>query len=201
MPGDEYVLEYAWELARCSSAVEGAAREGGGGEMVRESGGEEEREDDAEELELRLRVRERFWDAETEETVRVRSDAVDLSARTDGGGGGGARMAARSTRRRARRGAKRRARRRAKTSARRAATISRTQRGSPTRWSCACGCGRAVQYLSEWKALFNAALRPRELRLTGNSGDSPRGSCRTRCGGWWGSWLTCTRWCCEAAGN
>ena len=129
MPGDEYVLEYAWELARCSSAVEGAAREGGGGEVVRESGGEEEREDDAEELELRLRVRERFWDAETEETVRVRSDAVDLSAHTDGGGGGGARMAARSTRRRARRGAKRRARRRAKTRARRAATISRTQRG------------------------------------------------------------------------
>ena len=60
LPGDEYVLEYAQELARCSSAVEGAAREGGGGEMVRESGGEEEREDDAEQLELRLRVREKF---------------------------------------------------------------------------------------------------------------------------------------------
>ena len=89
LPGDEYVLEYARELARCSSAVEGAAREGGGGEVVRESGGEEEREDDAEQLELRLRVREKFWDAETEETVRVRPDAVDLSAHMDGGGGGG----------------------------------------------------------------------------------------------------------------
>ena len=55
---------------------------------MRESGGEEEREDDAEQLELRLRVREKFWDAETEETVRVRPDAVDLSAHMDGGGGG-----------------------------------------------------------------------------------------------------------------
>ena len=45
--------------------------------------------------------------------------------------------------------------------------------GQDSRWSCACGCGRAVQYLSEWKALFDAALRPMELRLTGNSGDSP----------------------------
>ena len=50
---------------------------------MRESGGEEEREDDAEELELRLRVRERFWDAETEETVRVVAQLAFMEAARD----------------------------------------------------------------------------------------------------------------------